>query len=354
VAYGTYSVADLLANTNTVVQIGEDNVFETFDAALAAHNEITRDLVQFAEVTTDRRRRFGGNDEMQMDPVDEFGRADAQKTAVGQTLDFPIYINQISTQWTRDYFRRATGAEIAKQFVGIQDADTRAFARDLKRAIFTPTNRTVVDRTQDYQSLAVKALANADSTELPLGPNGESFNGATHTHYLYTASTTFAAADLTALITAVMEHHVNGEPKIYINVANEAEVRGLTGFYAYTDARLVIPGGSTTTTAGAGLDMRNVNNRAIGVFGAAEVIVKPWMPSGYAFATVQGGPAPLVRRVDPITGGNLEMVVDNETFPLRARTFERRYGFGVYNRTNGAVLYRDSGGAAAYVAPTIT
>lgn len=351
--YGTLSIADLLVNSDTVVQIGEDQVYATLDQALAAHNAITQDLVPFAEVTSDRRRRFGGGGSMQMDPVDEFGRADAQKLSVGQTLDFPIYIHQASLQWTRDYFRRATGAEIAKQFVGVQDADTRAFARELKRAIFNPLNRTVVDRTQDNQTLSVKALVNADSAELPVGPNGEEFTASTHTHYLYTASTTFAVADLTALITAVVEHYASGEPKVYIAQANEAEIRGLTGFYAYTDTRLVLPGGYTTVTAGPGLEMRNVNNRAIGVFGAAEVLVKPWMPSGYAFATVQGAPVPLVQRIDPVTGGNLEMVADNENFPLRARTFERRFGFGAWNRTNGAVLYRDAGAAGAYVAPTI-
>jgi hypothetical protein len=348
--FGTIALADLLASTNqSVIELGEDRVFQQIEAARDAQNAILRDMVPFAETSSDRRRRYGASDDMTMDLVDEFGRADAQKAAAAANVEFPLHIRQRSVQWTRDAFRRTTGAELAAQFIALQQADVRAVIYDFKTAIFTPTNRTVLDRHVDGVSLAVKALVNADSAPIPLGPNGETFDAATHTHYVGTAS--FVAADLTALVTLVLEHHNIGRPMVYINAAQEAAVRAFSGFTAYVDARIVQPGGSTTAVGNRALDMNNPQNRAIGIFGAAEVWVKPWMPANYVFAWVDGAPAPLVRRVDPVTGGDLEMVVENEMFPLRARTFERRYGFGAWNRTNGAVLRTNN---ATYAAPTLT
>jgi hypothetical protein len=53
-------------------------------------------------------------------------------------------------------------------------------------------------------------------------------------------------------------------------------------------------------------------------------------------------------------GGNLELAFEDERYPLRARGWEREFGVAVWQRTNGAVLYIDTGAAGAYVAPTIT
>lgn len=347
--YGTNALADLAAYGNlTIASIGEDKAYAAIEAARVAQNAIMADLVPFSETTTDFRRRYGATDDMTMDFVDEFGRADAQKVAAASDVDFPLLLAQRSLQWTRDAFRRMSAQQMAAQMDALLQGDVRAGILAFKQAIFLPTNRTVLDRHATGVSLAVKALVNADSAPIPLGPNGETFNAATHTHYLGTGS--FVASDLTALILTVMEHHANGRPMVYINSAQEATVRGFTGFTAYVDARIVQPGGSTTAIGREPLNMTNPNNRAIGIFGAAEIWVKPWVPSSYLFAWVEGGPAPLARRIDPVTGGDLEMVVENEAFPLRAKTFERRQGFGVWNRTNGAVLYT---GNATYAAPTL-
>jgi len=124
-------------------------------------------------------------------------------------------------------------------------------------------------------------------------------------------------------------------------------VRGLAGFTAYLDARL-LPATNANQARG-GLDFMNPQNRAIGLFGAAEIWVKPWMPAGYLFAWVMGGPRPLVMRQRP-NGGGLVVVADEEAHPLRARSIEREFGCGVWTRTNGAVLQVVAG--AVYAAPT--
>jgi hypothetical protein len=68
---------------------------------------------------------------------------------------------------------------------------------------------------------------------------------------------------------------------------------------------------------------------------------------------MKGPRKPLAMRTRSAIPGGLELAAENETFPLRARQLVREYGISVWERTNGAVLYIDSGSAGAFVAPTI-
>lgn len=355
--YGTLSTADTLGSlavsTLTIAQIGEDEAFAAITAALDAHNAQVREMMDLlVETTTDRLRRYGGPATVTMDEIDEYGTPDAQKVTAGLNVGFPLRLYGTALQWTRRYFLNATGAELAAQFEAARDADAKLVIRELKRAMFTPTNFTILDRLVDGLSLDVKRFVNADGAGIPVGPNGVTFNGATHTHYLYTAGTTLAAADITALIETLIEHYSSGEPLIYINRAQETVFRGLTGFTAYLDAR-IIPATNANQLRGQ-LDTTNLYNRAIGIYGGAEIWVKEWVPAGYLLGTVRGGPKPLVMRERSAGSGDMVLSFDDEVHPLRARGFEREAGWAVWNRTNGAVLYIDSGAAGAYVAPTIT
>jgi hypothetical protein len=356
-AYGTLTVGDLLANQNTIAQIGEDRVWESIETALAVHNgfveEGLRDLVT---MTTDQLKRFGGPDNMTMEKIDEMGSPNAQKITAGTNVGFPMYLNGIAVQWNRKYFQNATGAEFAAQFMGAQDADVKAIFRDIKQAFYYPTNKTVVDRlVNNVISLPVKALTNADSTAVPLAPDGTSFNAATHTHYLFTAGTTLAAADVTAAINTVAEHYSQGQVLVYINAAQETAMRALTGFTAITPVQIV-PALTAAQARVNDLDTSQFYNRKIGYFGnqAAEVWVKPWAVAGYVLVFMRGPRKPLAMRVRNAGGGGLAIGAEDESYPLRSRILEREYGVAVWERTNGASLYIDTGSASAYVSPTIT
>jgi hypothetical protein len=198
-------------------------------------------------------------------------------------------------------------------------------------------------------SLAVKAFLNADSAAIPNGPNGESFDGATHTHYVARVGA-LAASDVTAAIETVIEHHNTGQAMLYINRAQEAAIRAMTAnFSPYTDVR-VIPA-STAQVANGSLIQTNLYNRAIGIFDGAEVWVKPWIPANYMFAFVMGAPKPLVLRERNAGSSGLQIAAEDEAYPLRARTVEAEFGVGVWTRTNGVALYV---GGTSYVTPTIT
>ena len=186
----------------------------------------------------------------------------------------------------------------------------------------------MVDHLNAIQ-LPVKALANADGAGLPVGPNGEVFDGTTHNHYLTCATPgTLTVADGQALTRTVLEHFATGNARLYIAQGDENAWRALTGFVAYFDARITQPI-TAAQAAGVPLNVVSIYNRAIGIFNGAEVWVKPWMIQGYAFAWVSGQSVPLCRRIRSVETDAMVLEADNEVHPLRAKQFSREVGFGV-------------------------
>jgi hypothetical protein len=352
-SFGTFTLADLLAAQVPVVQFGEDNAFQAISDALAVHNRITNEIIaDLADVTTDQLRRYGGPSSMVMLPADQFARVDAQKLTAGSNIGFPLQPYQVSLQWTRFALERMMTSELAVQFTAAQDADIKNIQLLLKTAIFTSTNSTFVDNLVNGLLLPVKAFLNADSAPIPLGPNGEVFNAATHTHYLgVTTGGSPTQAEVYSLIETVIEHYATGQPMLYINRADETKVRAFAGFQPYFDSR--VTAAETITRGNAGLNPIALYNRAIGILDGAECWVKPWLPASYMFAYMSGAPKPLVLRQEPNSPAGLRMMADNEQFPLRANTMQRVTGVGVWSRPNGAVLDTTTG-SGTYTVPTVT
>jgi len=359
--YGTLTTLDTLAAlraaSGNVAEIGEDVAFASIEAALAAHNQLLQEsLTGFVDQTTDRLRRYGGPDTMQMEELDEFGTPSTQKIAAGATLGFPLKFFGGALQWTRLFFQNATGAELAAQVDAMMDADIKNMHKQLKLALFTPTNATFEDRRVDHVNLPMKALVNGDGAPIPIAPDGTTFAGS-HTHYLCPPTTAWATAtgvqigtDLTTLNTTVIEHFLSGAIQILANPAQELNIRGATGFFPYYDSRLT-PNVSQTNAL-ADLDVMNITNRAIGVFGAAEVWIKPWIPPNYVVAVLVGSPQKaLVMRTRNAGSGDLQLLFDNEIFPLRSRSYGREFGFGVWNRVAAAVMDTAHVTNVNYVAP---
>jgi hypothetical protein len=242
------------------------------------------------------------------------------------------------------------------QYLGKIDAfaaaDIKAFLRAIKQALFKPTNNlTYKDRLQTNLELPLRALLNADGTAIPTGPNGQTFDGSTHTHYKGVASLT--AASLSALIDNVVEHGVDGQIRLYIARADEATVRGFTGFSAYLDARITVTGAAQIGSQA--LDTTSPDDRAIGVFDGAEVWVKPWVLEDYQAVIDYGATEKALgirTRTGSLTGtGAFAIQAENEAYPLRARDVGREYGVGVVNRHKAAVQYSAN---ATYAAPTFS
>jgi hypothetical protein len=355
---GTHTIADLRANRfQSVVEYGLDTINTVLQNDLAVFNAITNEITNEIAVTSPDRQRIYGTSVAgeTMQRGDEFDRALARKPPRGGvTTGFPLYKYPYALGWTEDYFKIATPADVAETQIGAQTAYTNTLYRDVREALFTPTNRTVRDEFDVPQiDLTVRALVNADSNDIPNGPNGETFTGSSHTHYDWIDSATPTYAALAAQVLDVTEHGHVSDVRIYINSAAEAAVRAFTSaqFQPFPDPRLVY---RDSTTPSQTLMMDNYGNRAIGLLGSATVWVKQWIPAGYTFCFAAGDMRkPLVRRIHRVAGfQGLRIAARLQDYPLVADQMESFIGFGVWNRTNGHVLYYASG-ASAYVAPTL-
>src|SRR5579875_2972472 len=135
--FGTLTTLDTLATlraqSGVIAEIGEDFAFESIEMALQTHNQLLAEaMTDFVEPTTDRLRRYGGPDQMQMEELDEFGTAGAQKISAGATMGFPLKMFGGGLQWSRLYFQNATGPELAAQVDAMMDADVKNVLRQLK------------------------------------------------------------------------------------------------------------------------------------------------------------------------------------------------------------------------------
>lgn len=355
---GTHTIADLAENTfatTTVQEFGMDNLNEAIQADLAVHNERTDQMLsEMAEISTERSTVYGTNAQGDMVSADELTRGPTQKVSIGSKVEFPLDKFQFGTGWTADYLRRATVQDMAKKVIASRQAHLRRIQKSIKEALFGATNFTWVDRIVDSNSLAVKRLVNADSGLIPNGPNGETYNGATHTHYdaIDWAAATGAqkAAALVALIADVVEHGHGDDVRVYINTAQEADVRALTGFTALATPNIAY---RNTDTGVQVLDITRADNRLIGFFNGYPVWTKPWIPANYFLAFSAGDPRkPLRFRKSAIASeSGLFIAGTIITHPLQSQYMEAFFGVGVLTRTNGAALYL---GAGTWADPTFT
>lgn len=363
--FGTLQALDDLENvTVPIAEAGLDEatfaarVREAFDFYNRGVDEAMRD---FAVVTSNVLSPYGVlSDDTGMQELDEFGVPDVDKTSGGGTLGLPLRFYGKAKQWTRLFVLNTPVSQLTAELDEMASQDMRNLKKRIIQTLVTSTNSaSYYDRRASRLTYDVKALLNADGMSIPLGPNGETFDGSTHTHYLFSAALTDAS--LAALIDTVVEHGVDGGVTVYINRAQESTVRGLTGnggFFAYMDTRIQL--NDQTSFATGGLDVTNPADRAIGLYYGAEIWVKPFVPANYQIAFDNGAgankPLGIRTRSGSLAGsadsGGFGLLFENDEYPLRARAMGREFGVGVLNRHKAAVNYSNSG--SAYTIPTIT
>ncbi|MDQ3540125.1 MAG: hypothetical protein M3440_05505, partial [Chloroflexota bacterium] len=341
----------------TVALFGEDQLREHIDRALAIHNRaLAEAIADFARVTDERQLPYGLGDDMEMQELDQMGSPDVQKTAPAGVLGLPLRFFGIAVQWNRHFMLNTTVGELLARLDAAASADVRNVTRQLRRALMLPTNTPgYFDILQSKLTYDIRALLNADGQPVPIGPNAETFNGATHTHYR--AEAALSDAGLTGTLDTVLEHGVSGGMAIYINRAQEAAVRGFTAsFTPYVDAR--INPSSTDRTANGGLDVTNPNDRALGIYNGAEVSTKPWVPANYQIIFDRGAGADKALGVRTRSGalggdayaGGFGILYEDDNHPLRAQALGREFGVGVVGRHKAAINFS---AGATYVAPAI-
>lgn len=359
-AWGTLEVSDALA---TLVNAGNMNLASlnledvwaivqrdlNYHAALV--NEFRSDLC----IVTDKMELpYGVIDDVEAEDFDEYGKPDVKKGGYVTMLGFPLGHTGVSAGWTSDYLDTVEAGEFAQQLTSFKNADLKSIKIKVLRAMFTPTNNlTYYDALLFKRLLRLRAFYNADGEAVMPGPQGQTFDPTTHTHYMGASSYTGAA--LTSLYLNVLEHGNVGDLVLYVALADVPTIKGFTGSDQFTpvlDLNLVQPL-TATYVRGVSLDQTDPTDRHIGQYGAAQVWIKPWMPSGYAVCVDKGNGKykPLVWRTRPgalKADFGLRGSSYNSLLPLNAETLARDYGIGVGQRHMGAILDTTHSGTYTY------
>lgn len=234
----------------------------------------------------------------------------------------------------------------------------RTMRREILSALLTSTNATFIDPI--HGSLTIRRLANTDSTLYPpvIGSDTE----AEATHYLasgYAASTISDTNNpfptMLAKLTAVYGNPTGGANIVaLINSAQTAKVQALTEFVTVGD--IFIAQGVSTATP---INLPSVPGtaRVLGRLQDTGVWVAEWayIPANYIYMQHMAEEKPLKMRVDPVgtgLGAGLQLVKQDENYPLQTAIWSLRFGIGVANRLNGVAMFLDSG--STYTDPTIS
>lgn len=346
---GTYDISSLLNFRGTsAAEFGIDTIAQVLQRDLAAWNALIAEMVSdMCGLTTERNKVYGTGAAGEMQETDEYGKTSTQRAEVGDTVAFPLRLFQYNLGWTDKALKVMTPADLANQQLAGEKAHWKRIQKEIKRAIYGAANYDYRDHLVDNVVLNVKRFVNADGGGIPEGPNGETFNVDTHTHYV--ANNGWSASVLLTWINSLVEHGHGSRVRMGINSADEAAVRALTGFAAYVDPRIVY---RSTDTPGQTLDISRLDNRAIGIFGPAEVWVKSWVPDNYPFIWDAGSPEkPLAfRQREQASLQGLRLAAENDDYPLHVKDQEAEFGVAADTRTNGVVGYV---GGSSYVEPTI-
>jgi len=341
---GTHTIEDLLdVEHQSVAEFGRNTVEEVIQNDLENHRAITEEMVdEIAETSTDRQRIYGDAGNTSMEEVDEFGRGTTQEDHDSGETAFPLRKFLHDVGWTDDYEVNATPADMAQAVLNAEKADVKQIRTQMTKAIFKSANYTFTDHLIDKVSLDVKRLVNADGDPIPPGPNGKTFDGSTHTHY--NAESGLSNGGLDDSLTDLMQHGHTNEVRLYINQSDASAVKGLSDFKEAVDARLTLDANANQLREQRDVS-RPLDDRWIGTFNAAEVWIKPWIPSDYMFIfDAMADEETLVQRQHPNAGmRGLRLAAEIRDYPLNIDNMEHYMGFGVWNRTNGVVHYIGSG-----------
>lgn len=256
----------------------------------------------------------------------------------------------------------ASAAQLDSIINSAMEADNALVFQQVMKALFNNANRTATINANPY---TVTALYNADSSWIP-SYKGQSFDGATHTHYVASGAATLDSTDLTD-IAGTVEHHgyTRGEGYNIILLVNpqEADViatfrrgvannNGQTSLYDFiptagNNFSLMLPPGYTLV---GGLNQNQFAGLEVAGSWGPYLIVKDYqIPAGYMVAAATAGMNTSLNVIGIREHANaaLRGLVlkpgSNNTYPLVDSYFVRGIGTGVRARGAAAILQVTAG-----------
>lgn len=353
---GLLNIAEAAADRTFVQTVGQQQVYDAVKMLLNAYNtELEKAKKAFVERTTSDhkfRYKLPGGGKLQR----RGGMAQSGAVKAGGYWDVAFPLEDFGAQFGGDDITLAymSAAELDRHIdtIFIQDKNTVRY--EMLRAIFNSTQKTFVDDIRG--SLTVEPLANGDSVVYP--PVVGSETEATDTHYLESGYLASAISDTNnpyPVIRAELVEHFGVQQggdnvAIMINSAQTPLTKALATFDSIV-GRYLIPGANADQPTNL---PQGLPGNVIGFVSPGGWVVEwDWIPAGYMLGLHLDAPKPLIERIDPADTGlgtGLQLVAEDEEYPLKGSHYRHRFGFGAGNRLNGVVMELANGGG--YTIPT--
>jgi hypothetical protein len=350
---GFLSMQDVLDQRVTDNMIPQLNTI--FEQSLAIHNEMTNQMLDiFVKKTTEFKVRFNSPINLQLQPLDELGRARPVKMAGFYDVAFPLKKAGIAWGWTREMLAKSTVLDLNNRLAAMFEADKRWNRNQILGTLFTNVEYTFGDPY--HGDLTILPLANGDS-QVYLLRDGSELGESSVQHFSAQANAIGEATDNpypiieNALSRRVENGGGNGvshgaEVVCLIAPNLESDTRGLDDFIEYTDQDITL-GADTRRLTGA---PPNVPGEVIGKANRCWISVWDSVPSGYIIGLSLSGERPVAMREEPEASLQGYVAVgERHDQPYHERHYERIAGFGTWNRV-GAYIRRI--GNASYAIPS--
>lgn len=338
---------------------GQEVIYDLIQQYMARVNEdITSAISVFVDETTEKnkeRYKLPGGGFLQALGQNPQGPADDVKTYGGYDVAYPLTEWGAQISQTRVSMAYMTVADLDRHISGVVARDVRTVRRELLQALFISSQDTFVDI--NWGSLSIEPLANGDAVVYPpiVGAGSE----ATEDHYLesgYTAANISDTNNPYVTIRDELVEHYNGtttdnEVAVFINSDQLAATEALTDYTAIDNIN-IIPG--TQTARLTGMPMGHPG-RLVGSTNGCWVIVWDWVPTNYMIGVFLEDDPALKMRIDPAAvglGSGLQLVAEDELYPVTSSHWSHRFGFGAGNRLNGVCMELGTGGT--YTDPTFS
>ncbi len=370
--FGDLDSRDLM--DRPVPEVDPAELFDAVEKAAAMYSELAADVVGILAVTSQvAKERYdagmlGGADSGLLQPRGEYGKVLATQIAMEQGAEnvfevgYPIKAFGDRGMFTPEFLLRATVRQVNNKTFDAMLRDSNTLFRHVLTAIFDNVNYNFTDNKVYGQNLGtyqVKRLLNADGIpgifKSPID-NSEVALG-TLNAYKVSGGTAFANGTFTMAHDYLTSVGMDTDIVYFISKADEAAVRALTDFVPFdpieeagTDPRIIDPpiiAGTSVAPARALVK----SPRSIGRIRAAdgnsgEVIVLPWMFSGYLFGMDRAADRPVVvRESDVAQLRGFRLVSEDGMTPviggdkvIANKFWQRVFGAGVRNRANGVII----------------
>jgi hypothetical protein len=380
--FGDLDSRDLMDRPVAVVPPAD--LFDAIEKALAIYNELADDVVSmFAVTTTVAKERFdaamlGGADSGLLQPRGEYSRVLATQIAQEQGAEnafevgYPLRPFGDRGMFTPEFLLRATVRDVNNKTLDAMLRDSNTLFRHTLDALFQNDNYDFTDDKVYGQGLGtynVKRLLNADG--IPgVVKRWDNSLVQLGTINAYKVSPAISNATFDMVHDYLKDMGMDTDIVYIVSKADEADVRALSNFVAFDPMQetfvdpniqdpLPVEGTIIPPAVARVRRPRSIGRMRAADGNSGEVIIIPWMFSGYIFGMDMAAEKPVVIRESDLSELRGFHLVDEDGMTpavggskiIANKYWQRVFGTGVRNRANGCCVQIT--GNATYTAPSV-